>query len=127
MVDPATRRRSRKGPDTSRARIVEAARSLLGEGSPGGALTVEALARRARVSRMTVYYQFQSSAGVLEVLYDELTRESLAARLNEAMAVVEPRDRLDAIVRCFALFWSAERTVLRRMHALSVLDPILVE
>ena len=50
--------------DAGRDRVVTAARELL-EGDEAEGFSLDAVARRAGVSRMTVYNQFGSKAGVL--------------------------------------------------------------
>ena len=58
--------------DQTRTRILAAARELLAAAGGIAGFTVEAVARHADVSRMTVYYQFGSKAGLLEALFDQL-------------------------------------------------------
>ena len=49
--------------DETRSRILNAARSQLEEEA---SFSIDAVARRADVARMTVYYQFGSRRGLLE-------------------------------------------------------------
>ena len=44
---------------------------------------MEAVARVADVSRLTVYYQFDSKAGLLEALYNYIARRGEMERLAE--------------------------------------------
>ena len=60
--------------EAGRERIVAAARDLLEDDDAEG-FSIDAVARRAGVARMTIYNQFESKAGLLEALFD-----SLAAR-----------------------------------------------
>lgn len=110
----------------TRARILAAAHQLLA--APGGVagVTVEAVARHADVSRMTVYYQFGSKAGLLEALFDQLaTTGGLPQSVAAAFGQPDPRDALAGYVAAFGRFWAAERLVLRRLRSLAALDPEL--
>jgi AcrR family transcriptional regulator len=112
--------------EQTRARILAAAHQLLA--APGGiaAFTVEAVARQADVSRMTVYYQFGSKAGLLEALFDQLaTTGRLPQGAVAALGQPDPLDALAGYVAAFAGFWAAERLVLRRLRNLAALDPEL--
>ena len=59
--------------DKTRRRILASARKLL-LAKNFSEFTMEAVARAADVSRLTVYYQFDSKAGVLEALYNYIAR-----------------------------------------------------
>jgi AcrR family transcriptional regulator len=110
----------------TRARVLGAARELLA--APGGiaGFTVEAVARQADVSRMTIYYQFGSKAGLLEALFDQLaTTGGLPQAAVAALKRSDPLDALAAYIAAFAAFWAAERMVLRRLRSLAALDPDL--
>jgi AcrR family transcriptional regulator len=112
--------------DQTRARILAAAHELLA--APGGiaSFTVEAVARQADVSRMTVYYQFGSKAGLLEALFDQLaTTGQLPQGAVAALGQPDPLAALAGYVAAFARFWAAERLVLRRLRSLAALDPEL--
>jgi AcrR family transcriptional regulator len=110
--------------DQTRARIVEAARDLLLPGHGGAGFSMEAVARQADVARMTVYYQFGSKAGLLEALFDHLAaRGQIAAGLGAAFSQPDPLDALDGLIAAFSRFWASDRLVIRRLHALAVLDP----
>lgn len=108
--------------DETRSRILAAARDLLG--SPGGlaAFTIDAVARRAGVARMTVYYQFGSKSGLLEALFDDVAARGGMQRLAAAFARPEPLDTLAGFVAAFAGFWAVERRLHRRIHGLAALD-----
>ncbi len=107
----------------TRARIVEASRDLLASPRGTAAFTVEAVARRAGVARMTVYYQFKSKRGLLDALYDDLARRGGIFGLGEVFQKEDPLDALDAFVGVFGKFWSTDRLAMRRIRALGALDP----
>lgn len=109
--------------DSTRRRVLDAARDLLAD--PGGypAFTLDAVARRADVARATVYYQFGSKAGVLEALFDRLAASGGLEDLAVVFTEPDPGRALRMFVACFGRFWSSDRLVLRRIRALGALDP----
>src|SRR5213076_3414288 len=113
-MSPRPYRLGRRQPaaQRTRARVLRAARVLLTARAGAEPFSVDAVARRAGVARMTVYHQFGSRRGLLEALFD-----SFAAG-GELPAHV---------VAAFARFWDAGRPWIRRVRALGVLDPELGE
>lgn len=109
--------------DQSRQRIIDAARSLLAESASYTAFTVDAVAKKADVARATVYYQFESKAGVLEALCDALAAAGQMSELAAAFADPDPAGALRGFIACFGRFWAADRLVMRRLRALAALDP----
>jgi AcrR family transcriptional regulator len=109
--------------DEGRRRILDAARTLLTESSHYAGFTVDAVARRADVARATVYYQFGSKTGLLEVLCDSLAERGGMNDLANAFTATDPDEGLRLFVAAFARFWNADRLVMRRLRALAALDP----
>lgn len=110
--------------DETRARIVAAARDLLATADGPAAFSIDAVGRHAGVARMTVYYQFGSKAGLLEALFDDLAgRAEIGERLAAAFREPDPLDALAALIEAFAHFWTPDRLIIRRLHALAILDP----
>jgi AcrR family transcriptional regulator len=124
-VSPRPYRRAQRhaAAELTRDRIVSAARDLLSAPEGIAGFTVEAVARRAGVARMTVYYQFGSRAGLLEAVFDSLASHRGSGRLVEAMAHPEPREGLADFVTAIAGFWSIDRRLVRRLQGLAALDP----
>jgi AcrR family transcriptional regulator len=133
--DRPARSRARAIPETpapagpkppARQRILAAARELL-LGSDGFTdFNIDAVARKAGVTRMTVYYQFGTKRGLLEAVFDELAAHGeLAERLPAAFQQADPEAALDAFVDAFTHFWASDRTVIKRIRSLAVLDPEL--
>jgi AcrR family transcriptional regulator len=114
--------------DQTRRRIISAARDTLAsdESGPGG-FTVDAVARRAGVARMTVYYQFESKRGLLEALFDDLANHGLMPHLAPIFKETSPTRALEGLIHAFAEFWNSDRIVLRRARALAALDPDVAE
>src|SRR5207247_5655014 len=112
----------------TRARVLRAARQLLTARAGAEPFSVDAVARRAGVARMTVYHQFGSRRGLLEALFDSFAAGGeLPARLAAAFQRPDPLDSLADVVAAFARFWDAGRPWIRRVRALGVLGPGLGE
>jgi AcrR family transcriptional regulator len=109
--------------DESRQRVIDAARALLAEATSYAAFTVDAVAKRADVARATVYYQFESKAGLLESLCDSLAAAGQMSDLASAFMNPDPVEAIGAFVTCFGRFWDVDRLVMRRLRALAALDP----
>jgi AcrR family transcriptional regulator len=107
----------------TRARIIAAASRLLAARKGFSAFTVDAVASKAGVARMTVFNHFRSKRGLLEALFDDLSARSLLNRLRAAFCRAEPREALDELIAAFGGFWSSERVVLRRIRGLMAIDP----
>ena len=107
--------------DDTRARILEAARQLLANESETD-LSMEAFARRADVSRLTIYYQFKSRPGLLEALYDHLANRGNMRRMAEVFHEADPSVALDKLVLTFVGFWSSDAVVIRRLRGMATLD-----
>jgi AcrR family transcriptional regulator len=109
--------------DATRDRILAAAHKLLAAEN-FSAFTMDAVARKADVSRLTVYYQFNSKAGLLEALYDHIAQRGHMERLAEVFRLGnEPVRTLHDFIAVFAGFWASDRNVIRRLHALAAIDP----
>jgi AcrR family transcriptional regulator len=115
--------RRQAGAEQTRARIIDAARDLLGVDAGFGGFTIDAVARQANVARMTVYYQFGSKVGLLEGLCDVLAARGGMEKLAAAFHQSEPLDALAEYVGVFGRFWASDRGVTRRLRALAALDP----
>ncbi|SRR6266536_1383973 len=106
----------------TRGRILAAAREILANESATSDLSMEGIARRADVSRLTIYYQFKSRHGLLEALYDELARRGNMHRMGEVFREPEPSLALEKLVRTFIGFWSSDPVVIRRLRGMAALD-----
>jgi AcrR family transcriptional regulator len=110
----------------TRTRILEAARQLLASQTETE-LAMEAVARRADVSRLTIYYQFDSRAGLLEALYDYLAERGNMRRMREIFHEPDPSAAMDKLVSIFVGFWSSDPVAIRRLRAMAALDPEIAE
>jgi len=109
----------------NRGRILAAAREILSRPGRVSRFTVDAVAHRAGVARATVYYQFKSKPQLVEAIFDDLAARGGLRGLPEAFARADPWQSLDEFIAVFCRFWASDRVALRRLRALSVLDPEL--
>jgi AcrR family transcriptional regulator len=120
---PYRMERRRESSDENRLRIINAARELLASRKGSARFSVEEVARRAGVARMTVYHQFGSLGGLLEGLCDSLAIAGGMAHLADAFRQPDAFDALDRFIAVFMGFWESDRPVIRGLGALAVLDP----
>jgi len=109
--------------EQTRARILTAARELLLTSDAFSGFSIDAVARRADVARMTIYHQFGSKIGLLEAMSDSLAAHGGMDQLANAFRKSDPLDALDEYIVVFSRFWQSDRLVTRRLRALSALDP----
>jgi AcrR family transcriptional regulator len=109
--------------EQTRARILTAARELLIASDGFSGFSIEAVAHKADVARMTVYHQFGSKIGLLEALSDSLAAHGGMEQLANAFRQPDALNALDEYITVFSRFWQSDRLVTRRLRALSALDP----
>jgi AcrR family transcriptional regulator len=113
--------------EENRQRILNAARELLDSPEGAGRFSLEDVARRAGVARMTVYHQFGSFVGLLRGLCDSLAMAGGVSQLADVFRQPDPIVALDRFITVFADFWQSDRAVLRGLGALAVLNPEIAE
>jgi AcrR family transcriptional regulator len=107
----------------TRAKILEATRALIaGPGDPAE-FSMDAVAAKAGVSRMTVYNQFRSQPKLLEALADSLAERGGMSRLANAFLAPNLEEAVATFVGTFVTFWASDRLLLRRLRAMGVLMP----
>src|SRR5215467_64878 len=112
--------RHRVAAKRTRACLLKAASAMLA--APDG-ISLDAVAKRAGVTRLTVYNQFGSRRALLEAVFDDMAERGGLHRIREAMSKTDPQAALQQIVAIFCDFWSAHRGALWRLHAASATDP----
>jgi AcrR family transcriptional regulator len=106
----------------TRARIVEAARAVFSEDGFHRA-AVDEVARRADVSRATVYYQFGSKLGLVAAVLVDIER---SGGLERVIASAGLPDAVEATRRSFeegSRFWAADHVLVRKLIGLAAADP----
>ncbi len=111
----------------TRQRLVQAAAKLLR--SPEGlrALSLESVARAARVTRLTVYNQFGSRRALLEAVFDDRAERGGLRRIPEVMAEPDARAGLMRLIEIFCEFWDFDREPVARLFGMASTDPDLAE
>lgn len=113
--------------ERTRAQILAAARELLATPRGFSHLSIDAVARKSSVARMTVYYQFGSKAGLLEALYEHLVARHDNTQLVDALRNPDSLAALLEFIDVFIRVWSSDRLAIRRVHALAAIDPTLAQ
>jgi AcrR family transcriptional regulator len=105
----------------TRARLLEAAGLLLRQASDPSKVSLDAVAKAAGVTRLTVYNQFASRRGLLEAVFDEIARLGGLHRIPAAMALPDPIAALYRLLDIFCDFWASDHA-LGRLHAAAAAD-----
>ena len=104
--------------DRNRAAILGAAREMLAAGDHPE-VSVGAVARRAGVSRLTVYNRFGSKAGLLQAVLDQTRRPPAPAPASET---TDPRARLHQRIRESCGRWASDPALFRRLPEIGVVE-----
>jgi AcrR family transcriptional regulator len=113
--------------ERTRAQVLAGTRELMAMPRGFSEFSIDAVARKSGVARMTVYYQFGSKAGLLEALYDHVVARPETGQLATALRDPDSLAALLEFIDVFIRVWSSDRVVIRRVHALAALDPALAQ
>jgi len=105
-----------------RDRVIDAAARSLREDASIATFSLDAVAKAAGVTRLTVYHQFGSRRGLLEAVFDEIARQAAFCSDSDAMAITDPRAALDRLVEIFCAFWNRDPAI-GRLHEAMATDP----
>jgi AcrR family transcriptional regulator len=115
--------RRQEAVDRTKAAVLAGARMFLTSREAARGFSIDGIARRAGVTRATIYHRFKSKTGLLGELYDSLAAR---ARLRDRMALAFRAGRLTTAVRrivaAYCHLWATNRLVIRRLHALADVD-----
>jgi AcrR family transcriptional regulator len=115
--------RRQEAADETRGRILNAARELLASPGAPSRFSLDAVARKAGVARMTIYHRFGSLGGLLQSLCDSLALSGGLGHLAGVFQRTDAGEALDQFIAVFMGFWESDRPVLRGLRALAALDP----
>jgi len=104
--------------------LVDAASRLL-EGGPA-MVSMEAVAKAAGVTRLTVYKQFGSRRGLLEAVFDENGRRWGIARMAEVMQNPDARAGIGQAIDLLCEFWGSHPSF-AGLHDAAAGDPEFAE
>src|SRR5260370_23963971 len=82
-----------------RDRVIEAAAGLLRADASIASFSLDAVAKAAGVTRLTVYHQFGSRRGLLEAGFDDIPRRGRLYQIAHTMAMPPPRPAPDRLGR----------------------------
>ena len=108
--------------DATQARAVAAACSLLGARACAE-LTLERVAARAGVTRVTMYNHFGSRRALLLAVFHEVGRRMQAERIQTAMRDPDPNVALARTLEEASGAWARQYVAVKRLFALAALDP----
>lgn len=104
--------------------MLDVAREILrSEGLP--AFTMEAVARRAGVSRQTVHNQFGNRVALLEAVIDSVAISGGMDRLRAVFNEPDARRAVGMLIAVFVDFWASDERLLSRLHGLTAVEPEL--
>ncbi len=106
----------------TRTRILDAVYERV-RAAPTRPVTVEEIARAARVARSTVYQLFGSRAGLFDALASDVLYRGGFERVTEAVAHPDAREHLRRAIRAGMEVYGAYRDVHRVLFSTSALDP----
>lgn len=113
--------------EETRERVIGAARELLAAGDGAPSFSLDAVARAAGVTRLTVYNQFESKRGLLEAVFDSIAREGGLFQLPAVFAQRDLPEALRQVITVFCRFWDSHGRVIPRVLAFATLDEEIAE
>jgi AcrR family transcriptional regulator len=119
---PYTQRLRAEAAEENRQRILDALYERLRE-APAQPVTVEEVARRARVARSTIYLVFGSRSGLFDALTEHLLTGPGYQRILEAVRHPDPRESLRGALAGGVDMYAAHHDVLRILGSMAKLDP----
>ncbi len=114
--------------EETRVRILATAEEIILSQWAFSEFSMEAVARKAGVTRVTVYHRFGSKRGLLEALFDRIgTRGRLGEMIPAAFSHSDAVEALRAYVLAFCDFWDGDRVLNRRLRGFALLDKDFAE
>lgn len=108
--------------EETRARVIVAARVVLGAGANGPPFSLDGVAREAGVTRLTVYNQFESKRGLMEAVFDDIARRGGLMELPSVFAEPDAGVAMRRFVSVFCRFWAVHGKVMPKFQAVIRLD-----
>ncbi len=108
--------------DVTRTRIMQASRRLLTGGKDLPAFSLDAVARAAGVTRLTVYNQFESKRGLLEAVFDDIAERGGLFELRSVLTDADAMSSLRGVVAVFCRFWASHDRALAKLAGMTKLD-----
>jgi AcrR family transcriptional regulator len=109
----------------TRDHLIAAASRLLASRSKADGFSLDAVAKAAKVTRITVYNQFGSRRALLEAVFDNRAAKGGLNNIAEAMGNPDPHGGLMRLIAIFCTFWGSNRIAIGRITSASRDDPDL--
>ncbi|TDE47933.1 TetR/AcrR family transcriptional regulator [Nonomuraea mesophila] len=109
----------------TRRRILDAVYQRLRE-APSEPVSIDRIARMARVARPTVYLVFGSRAGLFDAVGADLLQRGGFDRMLQASAHPDAREALRGSIHAIVEMYAAHRDVLRVLASMALLDAAAV-
>ena len=119
---PYTQRLRAESAAETRERILDALYDRLRQ-APAEPISVDEVARRARVARSTVYLVFGSRSGLFDALTDRLLAGAGYDRIQEAVRHPDARETLRGGLTGTVDMYAAHHDVFRVLSSMAKLDP----
>lgn len=103
-VRPYHSPRRAKAAEETRQKLIEVAGDQLAK----GVTSMQAVARAAGVTRLTIYKQFGSRRALFEAVFDERAQKGGLKRIPEVMALDDPQAGLKRLIEIFCAFWASD-------------------
>ena len=107
----------------TREQLVAAARALMESLDSLRGFSLDAVAKKAGVTRLTVYNQFGSRRALLEAVFDDVAMQGGLHRVAQAMAEEDPHAALASLVAVFCDFFLSRKLVIESLMAAGAGDP----
>lgn len=107
-------------------RIVAAATRLLRAKAGIQVFSLDAVAKAAGVTRLTVYNQFGSRRGVLEAVFASIADKGGITRLASVATMEPSHAALDWLIEIFCAFWASDAAIAPIMDAMTS-DPEIAD
>ena len=111
--------------DEGRQRILDAAQAHMQRKDFG--FSLDAVARKAGVTRQTVYNQFGSKAGLLEELFDQVVTRGAFNEMPRVFTAHDAGTAFDELAAIFGRFYADNRAGMLQLRAAMGVDPDLDE
>lgn len=108
--------------EETRRRILDAVYDRL-RAAPTQPLSLDAVARAAKVARSTIYLVFGSRAGLFDAVAIDVLERGGFARITEAVALPDARDHMRGALIAATDMYAAYRDVHRVLFSTAALDP----
>ena len=125
MARPYRQQLRAESADETRRRILDAVDQRLRQ-APTEPLSLDEVARLAKVARSTIYLVFGSRAGLFDAFADDLWARTGLSALTEAVQAPDARDHLRGGFAAATRMFAADQAIYRVLYSMGQLDQAAV-